>query len=43
MIIYLDTNIFYKNWYFDNPHFKYLFNFKLFSKVYRQFLICANL
>jgi hypothetical protein len=27
MIIYLDTNIFYKNWYFDNPHFKYLFNF----------------
>ncbi|ABV67585.1 conserved hypothetical protein [Aliarcobacter butzleri RM4018] len=27
MIIYLDTNIFYKNWYFDNPHFKYLFHF----------------
>lgn len=27
MLIYLDTNIFYKNWFFESPHFKYLFHF----------------
>lgn len=27
MIIYLDTNIFYKNWFLESAHFQYLFNF----------------
>lgn len=27
MKIYLDTNIFYKNWFLESAHFKYLFNF----------------
>ena len=27
MKIYLDTNIFYKNWFLESPHFMYLFNF----------------
>lgn len=27
MIIFIDTNIFYNHYFFENPHFKYLFNF----------------
>jgi predicted nucleic acid-binding protein len=27
MKIYLDTNIFYKNWFLESAHFKYLFTF----------------
>jgi len=27
MLIFLDSNIFFNNWYAKNPHFQYLFNF----------------
>jgi len=44
MILFIDTNIFFNNWYLDNANFKYLFNYleNTNSNLYIPELICSE-
>lgn len=44
MIVFIDTNIFYNNWYLNNANFKYLFNYleNTGSKLFLSEIVCSE-
>ncbi|WP_442846226.1 PIN domain-containing protein [Leeuwenhoekiella sp. H156] len=45
MIVFIDTNIFFNNWYLENANFKYLFNYleNSNSKLYLPEIVCSEI